>query len=123
MTSWRDRLSALRKPGDADANSAVSANSPPQVSGARPIGATGAIGRGVEAATALRAEASGRQRMPGWSDPADAPMPGDWCGCCGKCDQRGGRWWREAVAPTGWCCLSCHPPVHLPPGAVVEVRT
>lgn len=123
MTSWRDRLSTLRKPVDANANSAISANSSPSGPSARPIGAIGAIGREVEASKPAQADAAGRQRMPGWSDAADAPMPGDWCGCCGRFTQRGGRWWREAFGATGWCCSTCHPPMHLMPAAVVEVRT
>lgn len=56
------------------------------------------------------------QRPPSWSDPEDVPPPGAWCGCCA-------RWWREAEAPSGWCCWTCHPPEGRPEAAVVAVRT
>lgn len=66
---------------------------------------------------------SGYQRPPGWSDPDDGPQAGEWCGCCSRWHRRPGRWWRETDAPRGWRCWTCHPPVHLAPGEVVEVRT
>jgi hypothetical protein len=58
------------------------------------------------------------KQLPAWFDPAEAPMPGCDCGRCG-----GRRWWREAVAPTGWRCWTCHPPAHCGAGQVVEVST
>lgn len=64
---------------------------------------------------------SALQRPPAWSDPASVPLRGAWCGCCGWFSRRGGRWWREAESPSGWCCSTCHP---APPGvAVVKVET
>jgi hypothetical protein len=65
----------------------------------------------------------GLQRPPGWSDVASRPPPGAWCSCCGKHRRSGGHWWREAVAPTGWRCWTCHPPVHLGTGEMLEVWT
>lgn len=67
--------------------------------------------------------AAGLQRPPAWADLASVPPKGAWCSCCGRFSRRGGRWWREAVNPSGWRCMTCRPPVHLPPGAVVERRT
>jgi hypothetical protein len=67
--------------------------------------------------------ASGLQRPPAWSDPASEPPPGAWCGCCGRFSRIGGRWWREAEAPLGWRCWTCHPPDGRPMTAVVEVWT
>ena len=67
--------------------------------------------------------AAGLQRPPGWSDPASVPPPGAWCSCCGRLHRSGGWWWREAAAPKGWRCTTCHPPVHLSPNDVVDVRT
>lgn len=46
-----------------------------------------------------------RRRPPSWSDPHDAPQPGDRCNCC-----RQGRWWAEIEDPLGWRCGTCHPP-------------
>ena len=67
---------------------------------------------------------SGLQRPPAWADVTSTPPPGAWCGCCGRhTPQGGGRWWREAREPTGWRCWTCHPPVHLAPGNIYEVRT
>lgn len=66
---------------------------------------------------------SSLQCLPSWSDARRVPPPGAWCGCCGRFERRGGRWWREREAPTGWCCWTCHPPVHLDQHAVVECRT
>jgi len=66
-------------------------------------------------------ERTGQRRMTSWADAALTPLAGDWCACCGKPDRLGGRWWREAVTPTGWRCRTCHP---APPGmAVFEVVT
>jgi hypothetical protein len=63
----------------------------------------------------------GQRRMTSWADAALTPLDGDWCACCGKSDRPGGRWWREATAPTGWRCSTCHP---APPGmATVKVVT
>jgi hypothetical protein len=50
------------------------------------------------------------RRPPSWSDPADLPQPGEWCTCCSRFTRAGGRWWREAEAPLGWRCWTCHPP-------------
>lgn len=61
-------------------------------------------------------------RLPAWGDPGDVPRPGDRCGCCGR-HSSGGLWWIERAEPRGWRCCRCHPPVHLPAGAVVEVGT
>jgi len=68
--------------------------------------------------------ASALQRPPSWADAASCPAPGSYCGCCGRFDAKpSGRWWRERENPSGWCCWSCHPPVHLQADEVVEVRT
>jgi hypothetical protein len=67
--------------------------------------------------------AAGLQRPPSWANPSAVPMQGAWCSCCSRHEQAGGRWWREAVNPSGWCCWTCHPPDHLSPDAVVERRT
>lgn len=61
-------------------------------------------------------------RLPAWGDPSDTPKPGDRCGCCGR-HGSGGRWWCERAEPRGWRCARCHPAVHLPAGAVIEVVT
>ncbi len=66
---------------------------------------------------------SAGQLPPSWSDPHMTPWPGAWCGCCGRHQRRGGRWWREAVAPKGWRCCTCHPPDGQPAMAIMEVRT
>jgi hypothetical protein len=63
----------------------------------------------------------GRRRLPSWADAALKPLAGDWCSCCGKADRLGGRWWREATAPTGWRCSRCHPAA--PGMSAVEVVT
>lgn len=61
------------------------------------------------------------QRPSAWLGPAASPPKGAWCFRCGRFTRGGGSWWREAEAPTGWCCSTCHP---APPGMdVVEVRT
>ena len=59
-----------------------------------------------------------RGRPPSWADPAALPSRGCFCTCC-----KGQRWWRECEAPKGWRCSTCHPPDHLPPDAVTEMRT
>lgn len=58
------------------------------------------------------------KRAPSWAEPADLPLCGSNCSCCGL-----GRWWCERSNPRGWRCWSCHPPEHLPPGDVREART
>ena len=63
------------------------------------------------------------QRPPAWADPSLIPPPGAWCSCCGRFDRKGGRWWTTAPEPDGWACVTCHPPDHLAPDAVREVRT
>jgi hypothetical protein len=55
---------------------------------------------------------------PSWADLATLPSRGCFCTCC-----KGQRWWRECEAPKGWRCSTCHPPDHLPPDAVTEMRT
>jgi len=67
------------------------------------------------------AERIGQRRLPSWADAALSPLAGDWCACCGKSDRLGGRWWREATAPTGWRCSRCHPAA--PGMSAVEVVT
>ncbi|WP_198370504.1 hypothetical protein [Roseomonas rosulenta] len=52
-----------------------------------------------------------------WSDPDDTPVEGDRCRCGGR------RWWTYAPKPDGWCCATCHPPVHLRADALLIVRT
>ena len=59
-----------------------------------------------------------RQRPPSWSDSAALPSVGAFCSCC-----RQGRWWCEIIAPKGWRCWQCHPPVSTAPGSVREVKT
>jgi hypothetical protein len=58
------------------------------------------------------------QRPPSWSDLVALPSRGCSCSCC-----KGQRWWCEREAPKGWRCSTCHPPSHMTPGAVTEVRT
>jgi hypothetical protein len=58
------------------------------------------------------------QRPPSRSDPVALPSRGCFCSCC-----KGQRWWCEREAPKGWRCSTCHPPSHLTPDAVTEVRT
>jgi hypothetical protein len=53
---------------------------------------------------------TGQRRMTSWGDASLTPMQGDWCCNCGRFDRQGGRWWREAITPTGWRCATCHPP-------------
>lgn len=56
-------------------------------------------------------------RPTAWSNPTDLPLTGDRCGCGGRC------WWTTKQRPDGWCCSTCHPPVHLPAEAIHEVTT
>lgn len=56
-------------------------------------------------------------RPPCWSDAEDTPKPGDRCACGGR------RWWSERTGPPGWCCITCHPPLHLKPEASEVVET
>ena len=56
------------------------------------------------------------QRPPAWPGTDRDPTPGCWCSCCG-----GSHWWREARAPSGWRCRTCHPPDHLESEQLVEV--
>jgi hypothetical protein len=72
---------------------------------------------------AQEVDPSQTRRPPSWSDAADLPQPGEWCSCCSRFTRAGGRWWREAEAPLGWRCWTCHPPDGRPMTAVVEVRT
>jgi hypothetical protein len=66
----------------------------------------------------------GMRYQPSWTEVAREAPPGAWCGCCGRHEpQAGGRWWRERVAPSGWRCWTCHPPLHLAAGGVCEVVT
>ena len=65
-----------------------------------------------------RLQAAALSRPPSWPDPELLPSAGCWCSCC-----RGGRWWCERIAPTGWRCSACHPAGHLAPDAVCEVVT
>lgn len=51
-----------------------------------------------------------------WRPAAHRPTPGTNCGCCS-----GRRWWSKDQR--GWCCWTCHPPVHLSADAIQEVRT
>ena len=53
---------------------------------------------------------TGQRRMTSWADATLTPLERDWCSCCGKFERQGGRWWREAINPTGWRCATCHPP-------------
>lgn len=65
-----------------------------------------------------------RQRPPAWGNVASVPPVGAWCGCCGRHrPEAGGRWWREAIEPSGWRCATCHPADHLSRDDVMEVRT
>jgi hypothetical protein len=56
-----------------------------------------------------------RRRPPSWSCAATRPAPGCYCSCC-----KGGRWWTDGK---GWRCWTCHPPDHLDPSAITEVKT
>jgi hypothetical protein len=93
--------------------------------GRRLIVAPGTVAELAEAGLLppLPQEQGEMQRPPSWSDPEDVPSSGAWCGCCGRFDRSGGRWWREAEAPSGWCCWTCHPPEGRSEAAVVAVRT
>jgi hypothetical protein len=77
--------------------------------------------RQAEAIAGLLAAAL--SRPPGWSDVRSVPPPGAWCSCCGRARRKGGQWWREAVAPTGWRCATCHPPDHLREDCIVRIET
>lgn len=50
---------------------------------------------------------SGGAHPPSWAD--CSLMPARCCRCCG-----GWRWWCELVDPSGWQCITCHPPPALP---------
>lgn len=67
-------------------------------------------------------EVSGQRRMTSWGRADIIPAPGDWCSCCGRFERQGGRWWREAAAPTGWRCYICHPPPEALPVIVVVTQ-
>jgi hypothetical protein len=70
------------------------------------------------AGAASRWEQTSHQRPVSWADPADVPYASCFCSCC-----KGQLWWCETVEPKGWRCSTCHPPDHLLPGQVWEVRT
>jgi hypothetical protein len=53
-----------------------------------------------------------------WRAEGHRPTPGASCSCC-----TGQRWWSKLEDQRGWCCCTCHPPDHLAPDAVTEVRT
>jgi hypothetical protein len=55
---------------------------------------------------------------PSWADVRTEPTPGATCHCCER-----GRWWCETVNPSGWRCMTCHPPGHLAAGQYREVAT
>jgi hypothetical protein len=58
------------------------------------------------------------------ANPGDVPSPRASCVCCSRLTPcNGGRWWCEIDTPKGWRCWTCHPPDHLPPSMVREVRT
>lgn len=59
-----------------------------------------------------------RKRMVSWEQADDEPQPGDFCGCC--C---GSLFWSDTDPPRGWCCTTCHPPVHLQAGQFRVVAT
>jgi hypothetical protein len=83
-----------------------------------------------EILAALRAEAATQEppaeptpiprpfRTPSWSDPTDTPTEADTCSCC-----RHSVWWTEQHGSKGWCCMTCHPPLHLAPDAVRRIPT
>jgi hypothetical protein len=65
------------------------------------------------------ARASVPHRLPpSWVDARIEPTLGAACHCCKR-----GRWWCETVNPSGWRCMTCHPPGHLSAGQYREVRT
>lgn len=64
-----------------------------------------------------------RMCAPAWAEVTAEPPPGAWCGCCGRREKRGGRWWRERHDPKGWRCATCHPPDHLDARDVMEMQT
>jgi hypothetical protein len=55
------------------------------------------------------------QRPPSRAGQAAVPSRGCFCSCC-----HGRRWWGDAQ---GWRCWACHPPDHLAPDEVTEVRS
>ena len=57
------------------------------------------------------------QRYPSTAEEA-VPTPGAWCSCCW-----GTRWWRDRRRSYGWCCARCHPPDHLTPEQIRNLRT
>jgi hypothetical protein len=69
--------------------------------------------KSIDPADGLRRAAM--QRPPSWADPAARPSPGCFCSCCHT-----RRWWGDS---RGWRCWACHPPDHLSPDAVKEVKT
>ncbi|GAB0112726.1 hypothetical protein [Acidisoma sp. C75] len=73
-----------------------------------------AEGEGLDARAAVP-----HRLPPSWAEVTIEPTPGAHCVMSG--DHR--RWWTERVAPKGWRCWACHPPLHLPGDAVREVRT
>jgi hypothetical protein len=65
------------------------------------------------------ARASVPHRLPpSWSDARIEPTLGAACHFCQR-----GRWWCEAVNPSGWRCMTCHPPGYLAAGQPREVNT
>lgn len=80
----------------------------------------GNVAQGVvsPAGPECRVQQAPSKRPPSWAEPADLPLRGSSCSCCCL-----GRWWCEREAPMGWRCWACHPPDHLTPNAVTEVRS
>ena len=76
------------------------------------------LGRGAPPVQSDAFAGFGLRRPPSWSDATTIPLRGCLCSCC-----FGRRWWCEARNPSGWRCWACHPPDHLTPDAVTEVRT
>ncbi len=65
------------------------------------------------------ARASVPHRLPpSTADVRTEPTLGATCHCCER-----GRWWCETVNPSGWRCMTCHPPGHLAAGQYREVAT
>lgn len=151
MSGWRNRLARAERPADLLAQSALLAEGEKGrgTPSSPPIGTNGAIGIGEKHDKAEREALAEHYRRP--ADPAPytperadplrdgllsyslarlpggAPMPqpppGAWCRCCGRFDRSGGRWWRPNDEPRGWRCMTCHPPIHLREGAIVEITT
>ena len=136
MSGWRERAALLRD------------DPAPTVANTRPIGTIAAFGRGGEASEPPIADAEDEAmathyaapadphayrpddadelrdglgiaaavRPPAWADSAALPSLGSRCSCC-----NGQLWWKEAITPQGWRCVTCHP---APPGLVtVECST